>query len=83
MNVEAFEKSDGEKALMSETSQTSRQTISDAQAMERWEQSQQLLNTFTTIWLDNPGLAGQAGARVQEFVMPLDEVRKRHLHDLD
>ncbi|RYX95850.1 MAG: hypothetical protein EOO28_10610 [Comamonadaceae bacterium] len=58
-------------------------TISDSQAMERWEQSLQLLDTFTQIWLDNPKLARQAGSRVQEFVMPLEEARERHLHDLD
>ncbi|MES2941446.1 MAG: hypothetical protein V4772_01100 [Pseudomonadota bacterium] len=57
-------------------------TINAADAAMRWHQSLQLVSTFTEIWIQNPQLAKQAGRRVEEFVLPLVEVQKRHLHDL-
>lgn len=57
-------------------------TISAQDAAARWQQSLELCSTFAQIWIENPQLAKQAGRRVEEFVMPLAEVRKRHLDDL-
>ena len=55
----------------------------DAQtAQARWEQGQALTQLFTDIWLSNPVLAKQAGKRVEEFLMPLADVQRRHLGDL-
>ncbi len=56
--------------------------ISAQDASARWEQTLALATTFTQIWLANPKLAKQAGRRVEEFVMPLAEVQKRHANDL-
>jgi hypothetical protein len=67
---------------MSDSSISHARTISAEDAAERWEQSLSLVTTFTQIWLANPALAKQAGRKVEEFVMPLDEVQKRHANDL-
>lgn len=57
-------------------------TISAHDADIRWKQSLALYSTFAEIWIKNPQLAKQAGRRVQELVMPLVEVQRRHLDDL-
>ena len=67
---------------MSDSSKLPSRTISAEDAAKRWEQSLALFTTFTQIWMSNPLLAKQAGRRVQELVMPLDEVQKRHANDL-
>jgi hypothetical protein len=67
---------------MSEWQSSHPRTISAEDAAERWEQSLALVTTFSQIWMANPVLAKQAGRKVEEFVMPLDEVRKRHAKDL-
>ena len=48
----------------------------------RWQQSLELCTTFAQIWIQNPQLAKQAGRRVEEYVMPLSEVQRRHFDDL-
>ena len=63
------------------TTSTARR-IDPETALARWEQGQALTQLFTEIWLSNPALAKKAGLRVQEFVMPLAEVQRRHLGDL-
>jgi hypothetical protein len=67
---------------MSELPNVPSRTISEEDAAKRWEQSLALFTTFTQIWMANPELAKQAGRRVEELVMPLDEVQERHANDL-
>ena len=67
---------------MSELVRTHSRTITAQDANIRWQQSLELYSTFAQIWIQNPQLAKQAGRRVEEFVMPLVEVQKRHLGDL-
>lgn len=52
--------------------------ITAEQAQARWEQALELFNTWTTVWADNPKFAKQAGARVEELMLPLAEVQLRH-----
>ena len=51
-------------------------------AQMRWEQGRALTLLFSEIWKSNPFLAAKAGCKVQEFMMPLAEVRRRHVRDL-
>ncbi|MEQ1880148.1 MAG: hypothetical protein ABL878_04170 [Burkholderiales bacterium] len=67
---------------MSDAPISTARTISAEDAAKRWEQSLSLVTTFTQIWISNPLLAKQAGRKVEEFVMPLVEVQKRHANDL-
>jgi hypothetical protein len=67
---------------MSDSQNSHPRTIGAEDAARRWEQSLTSVTTFTQIWLANPALAKQAGRKVEGFVMPLDEVRKRHAKDL-
>lgn len=57
-------------------------TINAEDAANRWEQSLSLVTTFAQIWMSNPLLAKQARRKVEEFVMPLAEVQKRHANEL-
>jgi hypothetical protein len=66
---------------MSDSPISHARTISAEDAAKRWEQSLALVTTFTQIWISNPMLAKQAGHKVEEFVMPLAEVQKRHAND--
>jgi len=68
---------------MSEATNFPPRVISAQDANFRWEQALALYSTFTEIWTNNPKLAKQAGRRVQELVMPLEEVQQRHLNDLN
>ncbi|MFN0041545.1 MAG: hypothetical protein ACKVP2_18690 [Burkholderiales bacterium] len=67
---------------MPDSPDTDARTINAVDAARRWEQSLALVTTFTQIWMSNPLLAKQAGRKVEEFVMPLFEVQKRHANDL-
>lgn len=67
---------------MPDTLDPQTKTINAQDANARWEQSLELTTAFAQIWLANPQLAKQAGRRVEEFVMPLVEVQKRHINDL-
>lgn len=57
-------------------------TIDAPTAAARWAQALSLFETFVEIWGANPQLARQAGRRVEELMLPSDEVRRRHIHDL-
>lgn len=48
------------------------------QLQQRWEQSLSQFELWTQIWSDNPQLAKQAGRRVEELLMPLEQVRLRY-----
>lgn len=63
---------------MSKSSAGDVQVITAEQAHARWEQAFELFNTWTTIWADNPKFAKQAGARVEELMLPLAEVQLRY-----
>jgi hypothetical protein len=67
---------------MFETKNAPVKTIKAQEAAARWDQAFALFSTFTQVWLSNPKLAKQAGRRIEEFVMPLAEVQKRHADDL-
>ena len=67
---------------MPDSPDTDARIINAVDAAKRWEQSLALVTTFTQIWMSNPLLAKQAGRKVEEFVMPLVEVQKRHANDL-
>jgi hypothetical protein len=47
-------------------------------AEARLQQGLALLDFWTEIWAANPHLARQAGRRVEEFMMPRDEVQRRY-----
>ncbi len=58
-------------------------TISHEIAQARLQQSLALTEFFVSVWSSNPELARKAGRRVEEFMMPRDEVQRRHAHDLE
>lgn len=68
---------------MSEMKYSTPKLISAQDAYHRWEQALALYSTFTEIWISNPQLAKQAGCRVQELMMPIDQVQQLHLNDLN
>jgi len=55
--------------------------IPRAIAQERLQQSLALADFFVSVWSSNPELARKAGRRVEEFMLPRDEVQRRHAHD--
>lgn len=67
---------------MSDVMKSSSTVISASDADTRWRQSLELYSTFAEIRINNPKIAKQAGQRVQELVMPVVEVQRRHLDDL-
>jgi hypothetical protein len=68
---------------MSEALTLPRKVISAQDANLRWEQALALYTTFTEIWNSNPQLAKQAGRRVQELMLPIDQVQHLHRNDLN
>ena len=68
---------------MSESKSLSPKVISAQDASFRWEQALALYSTFTEIWVSNPQLAKQAGRRVEELMMPIDQVQHLHRNDLN
>jgi hypothetical protein len=78
-----LKKSSVGKIRMSEVKNLSRKVISAQDANLRWEQALALYSTFTEIWISNPQLAKQAGRRVQELMMPIDQVQLLHRNDLN
>ncbi|VTU29044.1 hypothetical protein [Variovorax sp. PBL-E5] len=60
-----------------------RRSIPRETAQARVQQSLALTDFFVSVWASNPKLARQAGRKVEEFMMTREEVRRRHLHDLD
>ena len=46
---------------------------------ERWVNALAQFELWASIWSENPQLAKSAGVRVEELMMPLDEVRLRNL----
>ena len=68
---------------MSEAKNLSPKVISAQDASFRWEQALALYSTFTEIWVSNPQLAKQAGRRVEELMMPIDQVQHLHRNDLN
>ena len=67
---------------MSESRSGTTAVIPEGVAAERFAQGMSLLDVFTQIWLANPALAKQAGRRVEEFILPIEEVQARHANDL-
>ena len=51
-------------------------------AQQRLQQALALMEFFVAVWSSNPALARQAGRRVEEFMLPRDEVQRRHANDL-
>ncbi|MFM9969920.1 MAG: hypothetical protein ACKVQK_16135 [Burkholderiales bacterium] len=49
-----------------------RQIIPEALLIERLERSDDMREFFIQMWLQNPGLAKQGGARVREILAPLE-----------
>ena len=68
---------------MSDALTLRRKVISAQDANLRWEQALALYTTVTEIWISNPQLAKQAGRRVQELMMPIDQVQQLHRNDLN
>jgi hypothetical protein len=56
--------------------------ISEADAAARVAQGLGLVELFTQIWLDNPKLLKQAGCRIEEFMMPIEQAQLLHASDL-
>ncbi|MBO9515741.1 MAG: hypothetical protein J7549_16625 [Variovorax sp.] len=52
-------------------------------AEARLEQALALADFMAAAWSANPRLARQAGRRAEEFMMPRDEVQRRHARDLE
>ena len=67
---------------MPEATRVEKLRIDAHTAQMRWEQGRALTLLFSDIWKCNPLLAAKAGCRVQEFMMPLAEVPRRHGRDL-
>ena len=51
---------------------TPRQHIPEALLLERLARADELREFFVQMWLQNPALARQGGARVREIIAPLD-----------
>lgn len=62
---------------MSESDGRKRPVIPQEQMLSRLTQSEQMREFFIQMWLQNPALARQGGARVQSLVSPLARVRPR------
>jgi hypothetical protein len=45
---------------------------------QRWQQSLAQFELWTGIWKSNPELAKQAGSRVQELMLPLEDVQRKY-----
>jgi hypothetical protein len=52
-------------------------------AEARLAQALALADFMAAAWSANPRLARQAGRKAEEFMMPRDEVQRRHAHDLE
>lgn len=59
---------------MHETRNHVRPTIPESLMLTRLAQSEQMREFFMQMWLQNPALAKQAGARVKEILSPLAAV---------
>ena len=81
--MKRLKKSSVGKIHMSDATKLSPKIISAQDANLRWEQALALYSTFTEIWISNPQLAKQAGRRVQELMMPIDQVQQLHRNDLN
>ena len=59
---------------MTETRPRARASIPETLMLARLAQSEQLREFFIEMWLQNPVMARQAGARVQAMLSPRDAV---------
>ena len=59
---------------MTEAEPRERASISETLMLARLAQSEQMREFFIEMWLQNPAMAGQAGARVQAMLSPLGAV---------
>ena len=59
---------------MNETKPRERTSISEALMLVRLAQSEQMREFFIEMWLNNPAMARQAGARVRAMLSPLGAV---------
>src|SRR3990172_8999679 len=64
----ASKKSNAEKTRMSESDRRARPVIPQELMLSRLEQSEQMREFFIQMWLQNPALARQGGARVLSLV---------------
>ena len=60
---------------MSESNHTTPAVIPQALMLQRLAQSEQMREFFIQMWLQNPGLAKQAGAKIQSLLSPLPTVK--------
>jgi hypothetical protein len=60
---------------MSETKFTPRQVISEEVLLARLNQSDEMREFFIQMWLQNPHLAKQGGAKVRELLAALEPRR--------
>ena len=51
-------------------------------AAARWAQALSMFDFFVEVWRVNPQLAKQSGRRIEELMLPIAEVRRRHANDL-
>jgi hypothetical protein len=72
-----FEKLNAEKTRMSEPDGRARQVIPQELMLSRLAQSDQMREFFIQMWLQNPALARQGGARVQSLLAPLGHATHR------
>ena len=54
-----------------------RQVIPEALMLERIARSEDMREFFIQMWLQNPGLAKQGGAKVREIIAPLAPFEER------
>ncbi|MCX7147945.1 MAG: hypothetical protein NTY05_00835 [Rhodocyclales bacterium] len=59
---------------MTETKPHQRASISETLMLARLAQAEQMREFFIEMWLQNPAMARQAGARVQAMLSPLGAV---------
>lgn len=67
-----WRRSSGEKTRMLETGARVRQIISEKTMLDHLAQSEQMREFFIQMWRQNPVLAKQAGAKVQNLMTQLD-----------
>jgi hypothetical protein len=59
---------------MTEAEPRERASISETLMLARLAQSEQMREFFIEMWLQNPAMARQAGARVQAMLSPPDDI---------
>jgi len=72
LNFVAPEESSADKALMGESSGYVRTVIPELLILSRLARSEEMREFFIQMWIQNPELAKQVGAKVQSLMLPVE-----------